>query len=417
MTPKLADVAHGGNDDVSGKAANGDSADPGVAQGKASGRASSDRARSEPLWSDLVRSDITVSGLRKSYGSVEILRDVDFTLRGGEFLTLLGPSGSGKSTTLGIIAGFVDPDRGDVRVGEHSILGLPPRRRNLGIVFQNYALFPHLTVAANVEFGLRMRGVAATERQRRAQRMLERVGLAAMGARMPAQLSGGQQQRVALARALIIDPAALLLDEPLGALDRRLRQQVEIELKSIQRETGVSVLHVTHDQEEAMVMSDRLAVMRAGRIEQIDTPINVYKYPRTRFVAEFLGEANLLPVRVQGIQGDCASVVYADGSRGAVHVSQSGTGARVAADRKGIVCLRPERLRFAAGGAIDDNAIIGNFVSCLHLGASLRYTVAALGQELVLTAPDQAAPAVPAPGERVRLAWSSADGQLLSDEE
>ncbi len=358
--------------------------------------------------------DIDVSELGKSYGAVRVLHDVSFTLRDGEFLTLLGPSGSGKTTTLGIIAGFVDPDHGDVRVGDRSIVALPPRSRNLGIVFQNYALFPNLTVADNVAFGLRMRKVARAERDRRSQRMLERVGLAEFGHRTPAQLSGGQQQRVALARALIIDPAALLLDEPLGALDRRLRQQVEIELKSIQRETGVSVLHVTHDQEEAMVMSDRIAVMRAGRIEQIDTPTNVYKYPRTRFVADFLGEANLVDVTVRENDGMRALVTYPDGSSGAVHVS----GARGAggSGTRGTVCVRPERMRFAGDDEPAENAVVGTFAGYLHLGASLRCTVQALGRELILTRPDHADFTLPEPGARVRLAWGAADGQLLADE-
>jgi ABC-type Fe3+/spermidine/putrescine transport system ATPase subunit len=358
--------------------------------------------------------DIDVTGLGKRYGAVHVLHDVSFTLRDGEFLTLLGPSGSGKTTTLGIIAGFVDPDYGDVRVGDRSIVGLPPRHRNLGIVFQNYALFPHLCVADNVAFGLRMRNVPRAERERRSKRMLERVGMGEFGERMPAQLSGGQQQRVALARALIIDPAALLLDEPLGALDRRLRQQVEIELKSIQRETGVSVLHVTHDQEEAMVMSDRIAVMRAGHIEQIDTPTNVYKYPSTRFVADFLGEANLFDVNVSENDGSRAVVTYADGSSGAVHVS-SARGAGGSGNR-GTVCVRPERIHFAVDDDAAENAVYGTFASYLHLGATLRCIVQVLGQELIVTRPDHAGFTPPEPGARVRLVWGAADGQLLANE-
>ena len=358
--------------------------------------------------------DIDVTGLGKRYGAVPVLHDVSFSLRDGEFLTLLGPSGSGKTTTLGIIAGFVEPDYGDVRVANQSILALEPRQRNLGIVFQNYALFPHLSVAANVEFGLRMRKVGAAQRAQRGRRMLERVGMAEFAQRMPAQLSGGQQQRVALARALVIDPTALLLDEPLGALDRRLRQQVGIELKSIQRETGVSVLHVTHDQEEAMVMSDRLAVMRAGRIEQIDTPTNVYKYPSTRFVADFLGEANLLAVTVERTDGTQATVIYADGSRGSVHVSAArGAGG---AGSPATVCVRPERLRLTTGGKTTRNTITGIFVGHLHLGATLRCMVHALGRELVVTLADQAGFAAPEPGTQVGLAWGAADAQLLADD-
>ena len=356
--------------------------------------------------------DIMVAGLAKLYGAVRVLHDVSFTMRDGEFLTLLGPSGSGKTTTLGIIAGFVSPDRGDVKVGNRSIIDLQPRHRNLGIVFQNYALFPHLSVCANVEFGLRMRKVPHAERKRRARRMLERVGLGEFADRAPGQLSGGQQQRVALARALIIDPDALLLDEPLGALDRRLRQQVEIELKSIQRETGVSVLHVTHDQEEAMVMSDRLAVMRAGRIEQIDTPINVYKYPRTRFVADFLGEANLFDVEVRESDGRHAAVLYEDGSRGSVHVS----GGSVVAGARRVVCVRPERIHFNGAGETAANSVEGTLVDCLHLGSSVRCIVRAMDRNVIVTRPDHADFAAPEPGTRVRLGWGSVDGQLLVGE-
>jgi ABC-type Fe3+/spermidine/putrescine transport system ATPase subunit len=362
--------------------------------------------------SDKPTRDIEVTGLGKRYGATRVLHDVSFTLRDGEFLTLLGPSGSGKTTSLGIIAGFVHPDYGDVRIGGRSIVDLPPRSRNLGIVFQNYALFPHLTVGANVEFGLRMRKVPQAQRQLRAKRMLERVGLAEFADRTPSQLSGGQQQRVALARALIIDPSALLLDEPLGALDRRLRHQVEIELKSIQRETGVSVLHVTHDQEEAMVMSDRLAVMRAGRIEQIDTPTNVYKYPCSRFVADFLGEANLFDVEVESNDGLCATVRYGDGSRGGVHVSGAVTAN--GAGSRGTVCVRPERVRFADRADVDGNAIEGTFVSCIHLGSTVRSIVRTADREVILTNPDHAALVLPEPGTRVLLTWGSADAQLLA---
>jgi ABC-type Fe3+/spermidine/putrescine transport system ATPase subunit len=291
---------------------------------------------------------------------------------------------------------------------------VPPHRRPVNMVFQNYALFPHLNVLQNVAFGLAVKRVPGPEREQRARAALDLVRLPAMAERRTSELSGGQQQRVALARALIIDPAALLLDEPLGALDRRLRQQVEIELKSIQRETGVSVLHVTHDQEEAMVMSDRLAVMRAGRIEQIDTPVNVYKYPRTRFVADFLGEANLLAVEVRENDGTHATVVYADGSSGAVHVS--GAGAAGDAGGRGTVCVRPERVRFAGAADAAENAIEGTFVTHLHLGASVRCIVRALDREVIVTLPDQADFAVPAPGARVRLAWGSADAQLLAAE-
>ncbi len=355
--------------------------------------------------------DIRLSGICKRYDDQPVLQDVNFTLRDGEFLTLLGPSGSGKTTTLNLLAGFVSPDAGSISVGRRSIVELPPRERNLGVVFQNYALFPHIPALANVEFGLRMRDVPAPERKKRALAALKRVGLEGFEQRMPAQLSGGQQQRVALARALVINPAALLLDEPLGALDRRLRQQVGLELKSLQRETGVAVLNVTHDQEEAMVMSDRLAVMRAGRIEQIGTPVSVYKYPRNRFVANFLGEANFFQVQVEDRSGEHARIVLPDGSAGAACMSEDFSAQ--AAGAPATICVRPERLQWTRGPAAAGNSVEATFVSGLYLGASSRCVFRAFEQDIVLSSPDAAGACMPAPGERVRLCWNAEDAQLF----
>lgn len=232
----------------------------------------------------------------KLYGKVTAVRDMSLTVRRGEFLTILGPSGSGKTTALMLLAGFEAPTSGDVLIGGRSVAAVPSYRRDQGIVFQSYALFPHLTVRRNLEFPLEMRGIKTADRALRVERMLERVHLADLGGRMPSQLSGGQQQRVALARALIADPPFLLLDEPLGALDRNLREQMQIEMKSLHKEFGITTLCVTHDQEEALTLSDRIVVMRAGQIEQIDTPETLYDKPRTRFVANFLGEANILEI-------------------------------------------------------------------------------------------------------------------------
>ena len=215
---------------------------------------------------------VEVDRLCKRYDGPLVVEDVSFTLQPGEFLTLLGPSGSGKTSTMMMVAGFERPTAGDIRVGGRSVVGIPPQRRSLGIVFQSYALFPHMSVLDNVAFALRMRRIDRAERNRQAMDMLERVGLSEFAQRRPRQLSGGQQQRVALARALVFDPEALLLDEPLGALDKALREQLQREIKSIQQRMGVAALFVTHDQSEAMMMSDRIAVMRDGRIEQIDTP-------------------------------------------------------------------------------------------------------------------------------------------------
>ena len=254
-----------------------------------------------------------------------VVRDVTFTLQPGEFLTLLGPSGSGKTSTLMMVAGFETPSEGEIHVDGKDVANLPPERRNFGVVFQGYALFPHMSVLDNVEFPLRMKRVARQQRRRQAIDMLERVGLADLAARRPRELSGGQQQRVALARALVFEPDALLLDEPLGALDRRLREQLQLEIKEIQRRVGISILFVTHDQDEAMMMSDRIAVMDHGEIVQIGSPSDVYLHPDTSFVASFLGETNLIPVTFQGTERGQAVVRYASGMLGRARMPRTGS--------------------------------------------------------------------------------------------
>ena len=239
-------------------------------------------------------SAIHVTGLRKRYGDVIALADVDLAIGAGEFFTLLGPSGSGKTTLLRLIAGFERPDAGRIELGGRDVTRVPPYARDVNTVFQDYALFPHMTVAQNIEYGLRVRRVAKAERQDKAGRALEMVRLAGLGGRKPAQLSGGQRQRVALARAIVNEPEVLLLDEPLGALDLKLRQEMQLELLRVQREVGITFVYVTHDQEEALTMSDRIAVLSHGRIEQIGGPAEVYERPRTPFVAGFIGVSNLI---------------------------------------------------------------------------------------------------------------------------
>lgn len=238
--------------------------------------------------------ELRLEGISKAYGHKQILHDVSFQVEHGSFYALLGPSGCGKTTILRTIAGFVPPDTGEVLVNGRAVTHLPPEQRNMGLVFQNYALFPHMTVFENVAFGLRMRRLQAAAVREKVARALELVQMEAMADRRPAQLSGGQQQRVALARALVIEPQLLLLDEPLSALDRRIRQEVQTELKRIQRETGVTALIVTHDQEEALFLADRLLVLDQGRVRQIGTPWEVYQTPADTFVATFLGSANVL---------------------------------------------------------------------------------------------------------------------------
>lgn len=250
---------------------------------------------------------LDLSGITKKFGEFVALEEVNLGIDKGEFVTFLGPSGSGKTTTLMIVAGFEKATSGTVEVEGRSLHGLAPHERNIGIVFQNYGLFPHRNAAENVYFPLQMRGQKRTPGLKRAEEMLELVGLSGFGHRYPKELSGGQQQRVALARALVFEPSLLLLDEPLGALDKNLREQMQIEIKRIQRALGVTTIFVTHDQTEAMSMSDRIVVFEKGRIQQVATPLEIYHAPQTRFVAGFIGESNLIPATVSDIAGSSAS--------------------------------------------------------------------------------------------------------------
>jgi putative spermidine/putrescine transport system ATP-binding protein len=238
--------------------------------------------------------DITLTGLRKQFGDVAAVDSIDLDIARGEFFTMLGPSGSGKTTTLRLIAGFERPDAGRVLLGGEDVTDVPPYERDVNTVFQDYALFPHMTVAENVEYGLRVKGVGKRERAERAQRALALVDLGAFGSRKPIQLSGGQRQRVALARAFVNQPRVLLLDEPLGALDLKLRLQMQMELSNIQHELGITFVYVTHDQDEALTMSDRIAVFNDGHIEQVATPAELYEHPGSEFVAGFVGTSNVL---------------------------------------------------------------------------------------------------------------------------
>jgi putative spermidine/putrescine transport system ATP-binding protein len=255
-------------------------------RGRGQSAESSDNAPAPP--------DVRLSGLRKSYGEVVAVAAVDLEIARGEFFTMLGPSGSGKTTTLRMVAGFEQPDAGVVELVGRDVTGLPPYDREVNTVFQDYALFPHMTVAENVEYGMRVQKVPRAERARRASEALEMVRLPGFGSRKPGELSGGQRQRVALARAIVNRPRVLLLDEPLGALDLKLREQMQVELKGIQSQVGITFIYVTHDQDEALTMSDRIAVMNEGRVEQVGAPAEIYERPATRFVTGFVGVSNLL---------------------------------------------------------------------------------------------------------------------------
>src|SRR5580698_4772396 len=257
---------------------------------------------------------VVLSGLEKRYDNVGAVRGVSLDIRSGEFLTLLGPSGSGKTTTLMMIAGFEVPSAGDIAIDGRSVVALPPHKRNIGMVFQNYALFPHLTVAENIGFPLKQRGVDRATRARKVAESLELVRLPGYQARTPRQLSGGQQQRVALARAIVFRPRLLLMDEPLGALDKQLRESLQLEMRRLHADLGITFIYVTHDQEEALTMSDRIAVMNEGRIAQVGTPEDLYDRPCDQFVASFIGESNFLPCVVRGFEdgmvvADCGGTV------------------------------------------------------------------------------------------------------------
>src|SRR5215831_7291828 len=357
---------------------------------------------------------LDVEGVWKAYGGQPfVVRDVTFVLEPGEFLTLLGPSGSGKTTILMLIAGFERLSRGKIRVDGRDIVGQPPEQRNFGIVFQGYALFPHMSVLDNVAFPLRMKGVGARQRARQAGEMLEKVGLDGLGSRRPHELSGGQQQRVALARALVFEPDALLLDEPLGALDRKLREQLQIEIKEIQRRVGVSVLLVTHDQDEAMMMSDRIAVMADGEIIQIGSPADVYLHPATPFVAGFLGETNLLPGICCGLEGDHVVIRFRTGELGRAGVPRFG-GRPVSGDAV-LVSIRPERIRMLEPDEGADFFIEGKIASRTFLGRHTRYVINAENQLVVASTTDCSESATLAPGTPVRLGWLREDAQSLVD--
>lgn len=358
--------------------------------------------------------EVEVRGLWKAYGQgAYVVRDVSFALRRGEFLTLLGPSGSGKTTSLMMVAGFEKPTRGEILVDGRDIASRPPEQRNFGMVFQGYALFPQKNVLENVEFGLRMKGVPPAARRRQALDMLDKVGLGDFTARKPRELSGGQQQRVALARALVFEPDALLLDEPLSALDRKLRESLQNEIKELQKRFGISILFVTHDQDEAMMMSDRIAVMAEGRIVQVGSPSDVYLHPATPFVAGFLGETNLVPGTYRGTDGGYAVVAFKDATQGRARLPADGRS--LTAGEAVRVSVRPERVRLLTQQAEANFA--GIVTDCTFLGRHTRYRIQALGQALTVSATEWSTSVALCAGTPVWLGWAAEDAQILSEPE
>jgi putative spermidine/putrescine transport system ATP-binding protein len=327
---------------------------------------------------------IRLRGLRKTFGEVVAVDSVDLDIADGEFLTLLGPSGSGKTTVLRMIAGFELPTEGVIELAGVDVSRLPPFQRDVNTVFQDYALFPHLSVQSNVEYGLKVKKVSKTERRRRATEALEAVRLEGYGARKPAEMSGGQRQRVALARALVNRPKVLLLDEPLGALDLKLREKMQIELKAIQRDVGITFVFVTHDQEEALTMSDRIAVFNAGRIEQIGAPADVYEHPTTEFVAGFVGTSNLL----------------------------RGEASRKVLGLDGVFSVRPEKIRIVGTEdpvADGEHSADGTVSEVVYVGDATRFVVSLdVGGSLVVLQQNtnsNSSEVAQLRGSRVRLVW------------
>jgi spermidine/putrescine transport system ATP-binding protein len=341
--------------------------------------------------------DIRLVDLTKRFEEVAAVDEISFDIGRGSFFAMLGPSGCGKTTTLRMIGGFEDPTAGRIELGGRDVSGLPPYKRDVNTVFQSYALFPHLTIFENVAFGLRRQKVRGDELRRRVVEALELVGLAGLERRKPRQLSGGQQQRIALARALVNRPRVLLLDEPLGALDLKLRKEMQLELKRIQHEVGITFVHVTHDQEEAMTMADRIVIMNRGRIEQLGAPSDLYEEPRTAFVAGFLGVSNLL-------RGD----VVADGRVKLMDGTEVSVPPAALAGRTGSVQIgvRPEKLR-TGGDEPNRNTLAGTVSETAYIGVSTQYIVdTPAGAVTVYVQNDRPGAHGVAPGDRLTLSWS-----------
>jgi spermidine/putrescine transport system ATP-binding protein len=356
--------------------------------------------------------DVRLEDLRKRFGDVAAVDGVSLDIRAGEFFSLLGPSGCGKTTTLRMIGGFELPTSGRILLRGQDITNAPPEKRPVNMVFQSYALFPHLTVFENVAFGLRRRNTGKDEIARRVGEALELVRLGGFGQRKPDQLSGGQQQRVALARALVCEPTVLLLDEPLGALDLKLRRQLQTELKRVQLEVGITFIYVTHDQEEALALSDRIAVMDKGRVEQLGTPEELYDNPSTLFVAGFIGTTNLLAGTVESVVDGIASVRLADGARCAARAHDVAAGASVD------VAVRPEAIELVdmSSGAPQDGAtaaIEATVTQSAYLGTTVSHQVLTASGSTITVLTSRTGER-PAPGTVVHLSWQPADALAIT---
>jgi len=364
---------------------------------------------------DHVPAYVQFRGVSKSYdGHTKVVKNFDLNIHTGEFVTLLGPSGSGKTTILMMLAGFQAPSSGEILLDGRPIHNLPARKRGIGMVFQNYALFPHMTVGANLSFPLEVRGMNSDERKKRVKRALQLVRLEGLSERKPSQLSGGQQQRVAIARALVFEPNLVLMDEPLGALDRSLREEMQYEIRRIHRSLDVTIVYVTHDQQEAMVMSDRIAVLRDGVIDQIEVPEGLYEAPTSAFVARFIGESNQLHGRVSAMfeQNNVCEIEMGGELIRALKVSPCSIGDQVT------LSIRPERVKINPKSGQYTNEMLAKVKDLTFLGNQLRVRLATCGQnDFIATIPNIVGHGGLVEGDTVRIGWTVVDCRILNYEQ
>ncbi|MBU1002582.1 MAG: ABC transporter ATP-binding protein [Proteobacteria bacterium] len=358
---------------------------------------------------------IRIHDVSKFYGPVTALDKVRLDVKEKEFVTLLGPSGSGKTTLLMVVAGFATPEAGFVAIGERDVTRLAPFRRNLGVVFQNYALFPHMNVCQNIEYPLRMRRIPRAERARQVAETIASVRLEGLEERMPSQLSGGQKQRVALARAMVFNPPVLLMDEPLSALDKNLREHMQLELKDLQRRLGITVLYVTHDQQEALTMSDRIAVINEGRVEQLGPAAQIYDSPANRFVAEFIGETNLFRATTLDASESNLAVRMPNGDCTAAR-----TCCLLHSGQQGFLSIRPEKLSFVNGNAGSLCAMKGQLENLIHQGDTIKYFIRPKGFDsegtgglVVMKMHNRGETPKFLPGDRIDFGWRPDDATFV----
>lgn len=365
---------------------------------------------SEPLDTSSRTAMVSFENVQKTYdGKTLVVRDLNLAVQQGEFLTMLGPSGSGKTTTLMMLGGFEQPTSGHIRLGGQAVERLPPEKRDIGFVFQNYALFPHMTVHDNIGFPLRYRGIKGAEAARRIKAAVDMVRLDGLSDRKPQQLSGGQQQRVALARAMVFDPKLILMDEPLGALDKQLREHMQVEIKQIQKRLGITMVYVTHDQSEALTMSDRIAIFHEGRIQQLSDPVSLYEAPENRFVANFIGDNNTLQCSVLEVEPAGYLLKMVDGSL----LRASGKDARVG--DAVTVSMRPERLNISGDAqASQQNLIKGKILDTTFLGDRVRLNVEVFGCEQIVASMSPKDALGLKPGNDVHLTCAPDDCRVLT---